>query len=34
MTLDYFGMKERVHQRYPFFRSTHFERRALFEMRE
>lgn len=30
MTLDYFGMKERVHRRYPFFRSTAFERRLLF----
>ena len=30
MKLDYFGMKERVHRRYPFFRSTAFERRLLF----
>ena len=30
MSLDYFAMKERVHQRYPFFRSTYFERRMLF----
>ncbi len=30
MTLDYFGVKNRVHQRYPFFRSTYFERRMLF----
>ena len=30
MRLDYFAMKERVHQRYPFFRSTAFERRMLF----
>lgn len=30
MKLDYFGMKERVHHRYPFFRSTAFERRMLF----
>lgn len=30
MRLDYFAMKERVHRRYPFFRSTQFERRALF----
>jgi hypothetical protein len=31
MTLDYRNMKERVHQRYPFMRSTFFERRMLFE---
>lgn len=31
MSLDYFGMKERVHSRYPFFRSTYFERRVLFD---
>ncbi len=30
MTLDYFAMKARVHHRYPFFRSTQFERRMLF----
>jgi hypothetical protein len=30
MSLDYFGMKDRVHHRYPFFRSTYFERRMLF----
>ena len=30
MTLDYFAMKERVHRRFPFFRSTYFERRMLF----
>jgi hypothetical protein len=30
MGLDYFAMKERVHRRYPFFRSTAFERRMLF----
>ena len=31
MGLDYMAGKERVHQRYPFFRSTYFERRMLFE---
>ncbi|HEY0441288.1 MAG TPA: hypothetical protein VGD36_14545 [Xanthobacteraceae bacterium] len=31
MTLDYRAQKERVHQRYPFLRSTFFERRMLFE---
>ena len=30
MRLNYLAMKERVHRRYPFFRSTQFERRALF----
>jgi N-acyl-L-homoserine lactone synthetase len=30
MRLNYAAMKERVHRRYPFFRSTQFERRALF----
>ncbi len=30
MSLDYFAQKDRVHHRYPFFRSTAFERRALF----
>lgn len=30
MALDYSAMKDRVHRRYPFFRSTAFERRALF----
>ena len=32
MILDYFAMKDRVHQRYPFFRSTLFERRMLFDL--
>lgn len=31
MMLDYAAMKDRVHRRYPFFRSTLFERRMLFE---
>ena len=31
MTLDYNGARERVHRRYPFFRSNYFERRMLFE---
>jgi hypothetical protein len=31
MTLDYREARERVHRRYPFFRSTYFERRMLFE---
>lgn len=31
MTLDYRAQKDRVHQRYPFLRSTFFERRMLFE---
>ncbi len=31
MTLDYFAARERVHRRYPFFRSSVFERRMLFE---
>lgn len=30
MALDYAAMKHRVHHRYPFFRSTAFERRMLF----
>lgn len=30
MRLNYFAMKDRVHRRYPFFRSTAFERRMLF----
>lgn len=30
MGLDYARMKDRVHYRYPFFRSTAFERRMLF----
>jgi hypothetical protein len=32
MTLDYLAGKDRVQQRYPFFRSTFFERRMLFDM--
>jgi N-acyl amino acid synthase FeeM len=31
MSLDYHSARERVHRRYPFFRSTYFERRMLFE---
>jgi len=31
MTVDYRDVIERVHRRYPFFRSTFFERRMLFE---
>ncbi len=31
MTLHYREVAERVHRRYPFFRSTYFERRMLFE---
>jgi N-acyl-L-homoserine lactone synthetase len=31
MRLNYFAQRERVHQRYPFFRSTLFERRMLFQ---
>jgi hypothetical protein len=31
MTLDYFAERERVNRRYPFFRSTLFERRMMFE---
>jgi len=31
MTLDYFAERERVNNRYPYFRSTFFERRMLFE---
>jgi hypothetical protein len=31
MFLDYHRAKEDVQRRYPFFRSTHFERRMLFE---
>ncbi len=30
MTVDYRTVMERVHRRYPFFRSTYFERRMLF----
>jgi hypothetical protein len=31
MTVDYTAAAEKVHQRYPFFRSTFFERRMLFD---
>jgi hypothetical protein len=31
MTLRYPDVADRVHRRYPFFRSTYFERRMLFE---
>jgi hypothetical protein len=31
MTLDYATAKSKVNHRYPFFNSSHFERRALFE---
>ena len=31
MTIDYQAVAEQVHRRYPFFRSTLFERRMLFE---
>ncbi|HVY18733.1 MAG TPA: hypothetical protein VHA70_01465 [Bauldia sp.] len=31
MTLDYFAERDRVNRRYPFFRSTFFERRSMFE---
>jgi N-acyl amino acid synthase FeeM len=31
MALDYREARERVHRRYPFFRSNYFERRMLFE---
>jgi hypothetical protein len=31
MTLDYEDARDRVHARHPFFRSTYFERRMLFE---
>lgn len=31
MTVDYRNVMERVHRQYPFFRSTFFERRMLFE---
>jgi len=31
MSLEYASARERVLRRYPFFRSTHFERRMLFE---
>jgi hypothetical protein len=33
MTVDFQSVADRVHQRYPFFRSTYFERRMLFEPR-
>ena len=32
MSLDYLATKDRVQQRYPFFRSTFFERRMLFDI--
>jgi hypothetical protein len=32
MTLNFPAARERVHRRYPFFRSTAFERRALFDV--
>jgi len=32
MSLEYAAMKERVRNRYPFFRSTFFERRMLFDV--
>jgi N-acyl-L-homoserine lactone synthetase len=31
MSLDYLAAKREVERRYPFFHSTHFERRALFQ---
>lgn len=31
MSLNYKEARDRVHQRYPFFRSNHFERRMLFD---
>jgi len=31
MSLDYRAARERVHRQHPFFRSTYFERRMLFE---
>ncbi len=31
MVLDYPGVKDKVHRRFPFYRSSYFERRALFE---
>jgi hypothetical protein len=31
MTIHYPTVAEQVHRRYPFFRSTFFERRMLFE---
>ena len=31
MSLNYREARDRVHQRYPFFRSNYFERRMLFE---
>jgi hypothetical protein len=31
MTMNYAEAADQVHQRYPFFRSTFFERRMLFE---
>jgi hypothetical protein len=31
MKLDYFAVRDRVNERYPFFRSTDFERRMMFE---
>ncbi len=31
MSLDYQAERERIVARYPFFRSTYFERRMLFE---
>ena len=31
MTVDYASVAGRVHRRYPFFRSTYFERRMLFD---
>jgi hypothetical protein len=33
MSLDYRAARDRVHRRYPFFRSNYFERRMLFERR-
>jgi hypothetical protein len=32
MLLDYHAQKDRVNRRFPFFRSTYFERRMLFEL--
>jgi len=32
MSLDYLASRDRVQQRYPFFRSTFFERRMLFDV--
>jgi hypothetical protein len=34
MAADYLSVREKIFERYPFFRSSYFERRMLFERRD